>query len=390
MSLFKLARRNLMRHPIRSFLTIAGATVALFLLVFLRSIVTSLDDAIEQVSSRRVITASAVSLYQSLPPSYQARIASVPGVESVSRFTWFGGRLETDEDSFFGQFACDAELFLQQYPECKLSDTERRAFIETRQGAIVGRILATRFGWKIGDRVPLKGTIFPMNDGSAWEFDIVGIYDSTSSALDESTMYFHYDYFEETVKQERGEDSIEVGVYLIRIDDADAAPQICEDIDALYENGPQKTLTQPESAFQSGFISMLGNLPLFLSGIGLAVVLALGLSMVNTMLISARERLFDIGVLKAFGFKNGPCANLLLMESLVLSLTGGIAGIVIAVVTVPVFRQLMGTNIPNYAIRDETLILGLVFSIAIGLIGGLIPAYQAAKLDAADALREEA
>lgn len=386
MSLTKLVIKNLLRHPIRSALTALGAMVAIFLLIFLRSIVTSLDDAVDDVASDRVITYSAVSLFQALPANYINKLNTVDGVEIISRMQWFGG-IYKDPSNFFAQFAVDENVFQELYGECKLDEASWQKWADNRKGCIVGSGLAERFGWSVGDQVQLIGSIFPRSNGRSWDFDVCGIYQTDSSTFDANSMYFHYNYLEETYKKDQGIDQFDTGLFIMKIRDPSEMARICTEIDETYAGGPQRTLTQPESAFQAAFVSMLGDIPTFLGWIGAAVVFALSLSLINTMLIASAERIGDIGVLKALGFSDATCGGLLIAESLFLSLGGGVLGCLLAYLTTDTFRQAFSTNIPRYAVRDESIILAFGVALMIGLASGIVPALRARRLHAAHALR---
>ncbi|MCA9319394.1 MAG: ABC transporter permease [Planctomycetes bacterium] len=386
MSLLTLVRRNLLRHPVRSLLTVGAALVAMFLLVFLRSVVTTLDDAVNQVSADRIVTQSAVSLFINMPESYLVQIQDVQGVESVMRLQWFGG-VYKDPENFFAQFAVDTELFLDQFEECVFVDGQPEDWVADRQGCIIGRALAEKHGLKIGDTVPLLGTIFVQPGLKAWEFNVRGIYRSTRANLDESTMWFHYDYLREALENGGAEGPGGVGVYYIKKQKGVPTSDVTKRVDALFELGPQRTLTQPESVFQASFVSMFGNLPDFLGWIGGAVLFALLLTIFNTMLISAAERIRDVGIMKALGFRDGTCARLYVLESMLLVALGGFTGIALAWFSVSSFRKSFGTSIPNYNVRVETVVFAAVLILVVGLVGGMIPAWKARKLEAAEALR---
>lgn len=386
MSLTKLVIRNLLRHPIRSALTALGAMVAIFLLIFLRSIVTSLDDAVDDVASDRVITYSAVSLFQALPANYGNKLKTVDGIELLSRMQWFGGYYK-DPANFFAQFAIDQDVFQEMYGECKMDEASWQRWADNRKGCMVGSGLSEKYGWKIGDQVQLVGTIFPRSENRSWDFDVCGIYTTDSSTFDPNSMYFHYDYLEETYKKDQGIDQFDTGLFVMKIRDPDEMSRICTEIDETYKGGPQRTLTQPESAFQAAFISMLGDIPTFLGWIGAAVVFALSLSLINTMLIASAERIGDIGVLKALGFSDATCGSLMIAESLILSLGGGALGCALAFATTESFRKAFSTNIPRYAVRDESIILAFGVALIIGLASGIVPALRARRLHAAHALR---
>ncbi len=385
MSLTKLVLRNLLRHPIRSGLTALGAMVAIFLMIFLRSIVTSLDDTTKEIGSDRVITSSAVSLFQALPESYINKIRNMDGVEIVSRFTWFGGYFE-DPSNFFAQFAVDVNIFKNIYPECQLKEEEWKTWADDRKGCIIGSALATKYGWQVGDKIPLIGRIYPKQDG-AWDFNVCGIYQTESSIFDPQSLYFHYDYLKETMMKENNQDDFPCGLFVLKVDESDQVAEVCREIDSIYDGGPQRTLSQPEAAFQAAFVSMLGDIPTFLGWIGAAVVFALGLSLINTMLIASAERIGDMGVLKAMGFSDGTCGSLLIAESLALSLGGGLLGCGLAWVSIPFFRKLFGTQIPRYDVHETTILMAMGVGLIIGLISGIVPALRARRLDAAQALR---
>ena len=252
MNLTRLVRRNVMRHPIRAILTAGGAMFAVFLLIFLRSIVTSLDDTVKDIGSKRVITASAVSLFQALPESYGNKISSLDGVAIVSRFHWFGGVYE-DPKNFFAQFAVDVDVFGDLYPECQLDEGEWQAWRDDRKGCVIGSSLAERFGWKVGDKVPLKGTIYPKLEGGAWEFNVCGIYETDSSIFDPQTLYFHYDYLKETMIEQNRDKDFPCGLFVIKMDGIRPSNELCTEIDGIYAGGPATHAHTARGSLPSGF-----------------------------------------------------------------------------------------------------------------------------------------
>jgi putative ABC transport system permease protein len=386
MRLGRLVRRQTWSHPVRALLTVGAVAVAMFLFCFLHSIVTSLEAAVQQSSSRRIVTSSAVSLFQSLPASYRDTIASIEGVATVSRFTWFGG-VYKEPQNFFAQFATDPDVLLKQYPEVVLPPEQKKAWIEDRRGAIVGIGLARKFGFHVGDRLPLQGTIYPRTDGSEWQFTIRGIYRSTRANVDEMTMYFHWPLLDEALERGEAMGPRGTSVYLIRLADGYRGEEVGGRIDAWYAGGPQRTRTQPEAAFQADFVNMLGNLPTFLGTIGAAVLVAILFGIVNTMTIAARERLRTMGILKALGFPNRVGARLYLSESTALVLTGGLLGMVLARGTQPAMRGAFGAFIPGYEVAPRTYLWAALLCVGIGLVGGALPALRAARLRAVEALR---
>lgn len=386
MSVLQLARRQAFSHPVRTLLTVGAVAVAMFLFCFLRSIVTSLDAAVSQSASDRIITASAVSLFQSLPVSYMSDIGEVTGVESVSRFSWFGGRYQSEEN-FFAQFACDPEILLDQYPEIVMPPEQAQTWIGDRRGAIVGVALAEKFGWSVGDTVPLIGTIYPRVDGSTWDFNIRGIYKSMRANVDEMTMYFHWSMLDETLEAGDSYGPRGTSVYIVRMEEGFTAAEVSQAIDKRYELGPQVTRTQSEAAFQAGFVAMLGNLPTFLGMIGAAVLVAVLFGVVNTMTLAARERVRSTGIMQSLGFPAAISGRLYLLEGCGIMLLGGAIGVGIAWWTQPVFRQLFGTQIPMFAIEVDTYVQAAMICLAIGFIAGLIPAWRSTRMRAAEAMR---
>ncbi len=386
MNLGRLVRRQAMSHPVRAILTVGAVAVAIFLLCFLRSIVTSLDAAVKESSGRRIITASAVSLFQALPASYAEAIGAIDGVGSVSRFTWFGG-VYKDPENFFAQFGTDPELLLAQYPEVVLPEEQKQAWYADKRGAIVGIGIAEKFGWEVGDTVPILGTIFPREGGQPWEFTIRGIYKSMKANVDEMTMYFHWEYLDETLEAGEAMGPRGTSVYLIRLEDGWDGEEVAQAIDDYYAGGPQRTRTQPEAAFQADFVNMMGNLPTFLGMIGAAVLIAILFGVINTMTIAGRERLRSMGILKSIGFSDRVPMRLYLLESTMLVLTGGAIGVFLAWITQGPLKAVFGTFIPVYHVDEETYLAAAVVCVAVGFISGLVPAVRAARLAPIDALR---
>ena len=396
-----LARRSLASHWVRSGLTFASLFVALFLFCTLVSVVTSTQAAVSSSASNRIITQSAVSLFVELPRDYLGKIRSVPGVEQVTRFQWFGGYYQ-EPTNFFAQFGVDQDVFFDMYakdvevlegPGGETGPAARDAVVAAmaadRRAAIIGEGLMRKYGWKIGDTVPLIGTIFPMLDGSAWDFVVVGSYRPLKSNVDDATLWFRYDYVAEMVDGGLAAGPRGVGVYSTNVAPGHEPAQVIAEIDALFANGPQVTMTSTEAAFQASFLSMLGNLPFFLGTIGGAVVFAVIFSVVNTMLMSARQRLREAGILKALGYSDGSLARLMLGESLLLSVLGGLSGTLFAWGIDEGFRRALGSFLPTYHVEPATVFAGLGISVAIGVVAGVAPAVMSARLRPTEALRSE-
>jgi putative ABC transport system permease protein len=397
-----LVRRHLVSHWVRTLLTGAGLVVALFLYCLLVSLVTSLDAVVKESASDRLITQSAVSLFVQLPLDYQPKIASVPGVEAVSKFQWFGGQYQ-DPDNFLAQFAVDHEVLFDMYrkeielvegPGGVTGPAARQAVLDAlrdeRRGAVIGEGLVRDFGWKVGDTVPLIGTIWAHIDGSAWDFVIVGTYRPLKSNMDDRTMWFRFDYLEEAIRSGGvSGPPVSSGVYTVNVAQGHDSAQVIADIDALFANGPQVTMTTTEAAFQATFVAMMGNLPLFVGTIGGAVAFAVFFSVINTMLMSARQRTHETGILTALGFRNGAVGLVMLGESLALSLVGGGLGVGLALVSQESLRQSMGQWWPQFAVEPRTAWTGMAITLGIGLVAGVMPALLAARLRPSDALRSE-
>ena len=389
MTLTRLVWRSLLAHPLRMVLTVLAVMVGIFLYCFLTSIVGSLDAAVKAAAGNRIVVASAVSLFQSLPTSaaYLDGIREVEGVETLTRFTWFGG-VYADENAPSPQFGVDPPALLDIYPEVQLTAAEAKAWLEDRKGGIVGRQLARQRGLKVGDQVVLKGTIYPHVDGSPWTFNVRGIYSSTKANVDEVTMHFHWSYLDDALARGEAFGPRGSSVYLVRIKQGYRGEEVAAAIDAKFERGPQRTRTGTEAAFQASWIGMLGNLPTFLGMIGGAVVVALLFGVVNTMTLAARERVRSMGILKALGFADAVPVRLYLLESLLLVGLGGGGGIALAWGLQGSFQQVFAQFVPQYAVGQETMVVAALICLGIALLAGLIPAWGAARLKAVEALRQ--
>ncbi len=385
MASFRLVRRYLGKHLLRSLLTIGSLVVALFLLCVLQSLVVALDAGVRGSKRDRLIVQSAVSLFVQLPIAYQEKIAQVPGVEKLCKWQWFGG-VYKEESNFFAQFAVDPDTLFDCYPDIKITSGSIEAFRSERQGCIIGHQLCDRFKFKLGDTIPLIGGIFPHPGGGAWEFKVAAIYEPTSTALDHQTMFFRWDYFEETFKAATGM-TPGVGTFSIRSTPGCDQTKLMAAVEQLFENGPQRVQCTTEAEFQAQFVSMVGNIPVFVSAIGGGVLLAIVLACINTMLMAFREQLHDAGILKAIGFTDGRLGRLMLAQSLLLCGLGGLCGVGLAKLAEPLFVMLLGTMFPGYAVTGPIMGLGLAVTVGIGLVAGVVPALRARSLRVVDALR---
>lgn len=389
MSFYRLVWRNLLNHKVRSLLTIASLVVAMFLLCTLRSLVTTLNANVASFDSRRLWVQSAVSLFEDMPLSYQPRIAAVEGIERTCKWQWFGGKYK-DSKSFFGQFAVDQDALLETCPEIVIVEGDGEELQRQRRGCIIGEGLSKEFGWKVGDRVPILGTIFPHPDGAdvAWQFDVVAIYRPGAKNWDARTMFFRWDYFEETLEAS-GDPTPGFGTMLLRMEPGATPEAIMADVDAMFANGPKRTQTTTEAEFNRQFVSMFGNVPFFVSSIGGGVLLAILLACINTMLMAGREQTHDVGILKALGFRDGDVSRLLLGQSLLLCLVGGGAGVLLALLMEPGMAAGLGAMFPGFTIQGGTIAQALLVSALVGLVAGLMPAWRARALAPVAALRSE-
>jgi len=331
----------------------------------------------------RLVTVSKVSFTLSLPKSLHERIQAVPGVRAVTYANWFGG-IYQDPKNFFPSEAV-APDFLSLYPEWTLPEAQRKAFRDTRTGAVVGASLARQFGWKVGDKIPLQATIFPQKNGSNdWSFDLVGIYHVTDPKLvsEENLFFFNWDYFDEARQFGNGS----VGWYITKVTDPGQADQIAQRIDALSLDSDHETKTQSEQAFNVAFVSQFADIGLIVGAIMGAVFFTLILLTGNTMAQAVRERIAEIAILKTIGFSNRSVLSLVLAEGITLLLIGAAVGLILAGVVVSAMRLKYGTAVPLDPVGREIWLQGLGLAVVVGLVVGALPALRGMRLRIVDAL----
>jgi putative ABC transport system permease protein len=385
MKYFRLIGCNLRRHKLRTLLTLLSILVAFLLYGFLCAIQHALTGGVSMAQADRLITRHKVSIIQTLPVSYEERIKRIPGVAGVSHQTWFGG-IYQDPKNFFANMPVVPEDFLAIYPEYRLPAEQKQKWLATRNGAIVGRATAERFGWKIGDHVPLTSPIYgqPANE-AAWDFEITGIYDGASKGTDTTSFFFRYDFFDEGRQNDKGT----VGWFTIRIQDPARAAAVAAAVDAEFANSPYETKTEPEGAFAQGFAQQIGDIGTIMLSILGAVFFTILLVTGNTMAQGVRERVTEIGVLKALGFSGELVLALVLAESCLIAALGGLAGLGLAWLATS-----RGSPVPSilpiFFIPGHDLRVGVALVFALGLASGLVPAWQAMRLPVAVALRRMA
>ena len=376
---------NLKRKKLRAALTLLSILVAFVLFSLLCALKLALAGGATLADASRLVVRHRVSFIQPLPFAYQGRIARIPGVSAVSHQTWFGG-IYQDPKNQFGSFPVDPELFLTMNPEVLLPESQKEAWLKTRTGAIVGKTLAARFKWKIGDRVPLKA-LWPNKSGGAWEFEIVGIYDGAKKTTDTSGFFFRYDYFDEARLYGNGQ----VGWYQVRVDDPKRAAEVAAAIDAEFANSPAETKAETEGAMFHGFAQQIGDIGTIVTAILGAVFFTILLVAGNTMAQSVRERTQELGVLKAVGFTNELVLGVVLSESLVITFLGGLLGLAFGWLTVTGLGEasFIRQFFPIFFIPPRDLVVGAALAIGLGFVAGILPAVQAMRLRLADALRHE-
>jgi putative ABC transport system permease protein len=383
MKFFALVSSSLKRKKSRTILTLLSIFVAFLLYGLLCAIKEAFTGGVTMAGADRLIVRHKVSLIMTLPVGYTARIQNLPGVDSVTHFTWFNGIYKNEPKNFFGSFPFELESFLRIYPEYRLPDDQKQAFLKTRNGAIVGRSLMDRFKWKVGDHIPLVSPIWPNKSGGAWDFEIVGIFDGTKKTTDTSGFYFRYDFFDEG----RAHGTGVVGWYGVRVKDPDRAAEIAKAIDNEFANSAYETKAEPEGAFAQGFVQQMGDIGAILVWVLSAVFFTILLVAGNTMTQSVRERIGELGVLKAMGFTNELVLALVLAESCLLTAVGGVAGLGAAWLFTsrgsPVPAML-----PVFYLPMHYLFIGLGIVLGLGIIAGILPALQAMRLQIAVALRK--
>lgn len=382
MKFFPLIWRNLLRRKVRTTFTALSIFVAFVLFGFLMAVRVAFTMGVELAGADRLVLIHKVSIIQLLPLSYYDRIRSVEGVADVMHATWFGG-IYQEPTNFFAQMAVDPEPLLRLYPEFVLSEDEKKAWLEDRTGAIAGRALADRFGWKIGDRIPIQGTIWRMPGGAPWTFTIRGIYEAGKQGTDTTQFFFHHKYLDE-VRRNFGAGL--VGWYTIRIADPDRAADIAARIDAMFANSEYETKTTTEKAFGQAFASQVGDIGSIIMAITAAVFFTILLVAANTMAQSIRERVGELAVLKTLGFGNGLVLALVLAESLLLVMVGGGLGLLLGWVFT-LGGDPTGGFLPAFFIPGRDLAMGVALLLALGLIAGALPAAKAMRLRIVDALR---
>jgi putative ABC transport system permease protein len=371
---------NLLRKKVRLLLTLGSFAVALFLFAFLAVVRDAFTRGADVAGADRLVVINRTSIINLIPLSYRDKILRIPGVKYVTHNNWFGG-IYQEEKNFFPQFVIDPENQRQVFPELIVPDDQWNAFLKDRQGAIAGAKTVERFHWKIGDRIPIKTTLY---GGGSWEFNLVGIYHGKRPQDDETQFWFQWDYFEEKIPQAiKGQ----IGWYVLRVENPDQSVRVAKAIDDEFANSPNETKTQTESAFAANWVKQFGNIQFLILSIGTVVFFTLLLVTGNTMAISVRERTSELAVFKAIGYSDNFILVFVLVEALAIALIGGGLGLLLAILSMPVLAQALSSLLPSIVLAPSMLLFGLITAIVVGILSGLLPGLGAMRLRVVNALR---
>jgi putative ABC transport system permease protein len=378
----KLVIRNAFRHRLRTALTMLGIVIAVLAFGLLQTVVNAWSAGVDAASSTRLVTRNAISLVFSLPITYEDKIRQVPGVKEVSRANWFGG-IYIDKRNFFPQFAVDGREYLELYPEYRIPPEQLKAFLLDRKGCVVGRKLADTYGWKLGDVIPLRGTIFPGN----WELVVRAIFEGADAGTNDSQLLFHWDYLNESLKKTAPRRANQVGVFVLGISDPDSAAQTSRAVDAMFKNSLAETLTETEKAFQLGFFSMTEAIVVAIRIVSLVIIVIIMAVMANTMAMAARERRSEYATLKALGFRPSFLGGLMLGESMFIALAAGALGMLFTIPLVQMFGNAMAKLFPVFQLSAHTLALQLAAVALVGAVAAVVPSWRASRVVIAEGLR---
>lgn len=375
---------GLFRKKTRTILTLLSIVVAFALFGLLQAVQAAFESGADAADAKRLLTTARYSIIEPLPMAYQRRIEQVPGVVGVAYADWFGAKYQ-NESNAFPVFAVDPARYLDMYPEFTIARGQREAFVKTRTGAVAGKRLADRFGWRVGQKLPISSEIHPKTDGSMnWEFDLVGIIDADDPAVRGNTdmVLINVAYFDEARQVGKGK----TGWYIVRIADSTQARGISASIDTLFMNSPDETKTQPEKEFAIGFAKQIGDIGALVTRILVAVFFTILILTGNTMAQSIRERIPELAILKTLGFSDGKVTALVLAEAVLLLILGGAIGMGAAVAAMPALNGSTGGRFPPLFVGPETWLLAAAVAAVVALVIGLPPALRANRLKIVDAL----
>jgi len=385
MNLTSIAARNIGRKKLRTSLTIAVVALMTLFFILLRTVVWSWTSASEFSKKDRIATRHKVSFVLQLPKRYTEEIAQIPGVAAVSYANWFGAKNPKDDKDFFATIATDPKSLLDVYSEIRTSEAEKQAWFADRQGALIGDALAKKEGWKVGDKVTLKGTIYPGD----WTFNIRGIYTTTTTNVDRSTLWFHWNYLNESLPERRKD---QVGWIATNIRNAGDSGRISKEIDAKFDERDLQTVTMSEAALNQSFLGMFSAVLKAIDIVSVVITLIMALIVGNTIAMGVRERTNEYGVLRAIGFLPGHLSRFILIEGLVIGVLGGLIGVVLGYPIVNngmgrVIEENMGNMFPQFKVQPTIAALAFGLATLLGLVAAILPARSAARLQVVEALR---
>jgi putative ABC transport system permease protein len=379
-----LVGAGLLRKKTRTVLTLSSVVVAFLLLGLLHAVQVAFESGADTADAKRLLTTARYSIIELLPISYLRRIEQVPGVVGAAHAEWFGARYQ-NESNAFPVFAVDPARYLDMYPEFTIAPDQREAFTKARSGAVAGKRLAERFGWRLGQKLPISSEIHPQANGDlTWEFDLVGILDAEDAAVRGNTdvVLINAKYFDEARRSGKGR----TGWYIERIADPAQAKTIAAEIDKLFMNSPDETKTQPEKEFAVGFAKQIGDVGALVTRILIAVFFTILILTGNTMAQSIRDRIPELAILKTVGFSDGQVTALVLAEAVLLLVIGGGLGMAAATGLLPVVNGSTGGRFPPLFVSGGTWLLALGVALTVALAIGLPPALRARRLKIVDAL----
>ena len=385
MKLLRLVFKNLFRHRLRTALTIVGIATAVMAFGLIRTIVGAWNAGVTGAAANRMITRHRVSLIFPIPLPYRNEIARVPGVTAVSWANWFGGVYGEPNDfkNFWPRFAVDPDTYFDLYPEFQLPPDQLAAFKKERNACVIGRKLAQQHGFKLGDVITMEGDIFP----GSWQWVVRGIYTGRDPSTDETQMFFQFAYLFEQVRQREPGRPVDAGFYVLRVGSSDAMARVARAADTQFVNSRSPTKTESEREFQQSFVQMSSAIITSLQVISVVIVGIILLVLANTIIMSVRERTREYAVLKTLGFSGRHLAGFVLGEALVISLSGGVLGLLLTFPIVKGFAKALPTFFPVINVAPLTMALGIGAALLAGLAAAAIPANRVMRMPIVVGLR---
>lgn len=380
-----LIYKNMTRKPLRLFLTCFAIFIAFLIFGAVTSLKTALNSSVELSADNRLVVFNRINFTKSLPIAYYQKVAAVEGVKDVTHLNWFGGYYQEPTKQVVSM-AVEPESYLRVYEEVVVPEDQKISWFNNRQGALVGEKLAQIYGWKVGDKIPLSSTIFTHKDGGyTWEFVVSGIFKGDTEQYDTRQMLFHYKYFMET--QTFGGDWI--GWMALTTNDSSLNEKVAKTIDDSFANSQNETDTSTEKAFNKAFIEQIGNIGLIIFSVVFTAFFTILIVVGNTMALAVRERTGEIAVLKTLGFSSPRIFRMVLSESMLIAFIGGLSGLAAAWLLVEGIKTFLARFLPNLILDSNIALQALVFMLLLGIITGLLPAFNALRLNIVTAFNRQ-